>query len=339
MLRNAALIALGLSLASPPALANDGAFYGRGATVVPVTNAAIVMAKEDLHIRQGGPTIGYYVDHWQISVDYVFHNDSTTKQTVQMGFPESCVATPDNVDEDGNARCTRWTIKGFTAQVDGKTVRTTIKKKGAKEPKGLLAGVNYDRVHTFSVSFAPGQKRKVQHRYTFEGAMTSPFTSELEYILQTGALWKGAIGELNIQLSTVGQFEQIESRSDFPKPTRTMTEDGWTSRSWELKNYEPTQDLMFGFTHPKGVARVEAIEALGALTDAELAKKSKLELRQLRNTVYAAYGAQFEDVSLNEHFLKVGWYRPRLDYDAKWVKLPHRKLISRIKAFEDKAKR
>ena len=62
-------------------------------------------------------------------------------------------------------------------------------EKKAEPGKGPLADMHYGRVHTFPVRFAPGQIRTVRHTYRHATSLTSPWCSDLTYILKTGALW------------------------------------------------------------------------------------------------------------------------------------------------------
>lgn len=345
LLARTPLVALALSTivaASTAALANDGAFYGTGATVFPVKDDAIALDTEDLRITQAGPTAGYYVDHWRVEVVYGFRNTTDKAVEVQMGFPEWCVQTPDNYEELPE-KCTEWTIEDFTIDIDGQEKSATIKR--AKKGQGRLAELEYHRVHTFTVKFAPNQRRTIRHTYRHRGGITSPDCSDMTYILKTGSLWAGKIGTLDIRAEVIEQFDRIENydgwlkgEDGLPKPRITKTEAGQVME-WSLRDHEPTKDLSILFCGMAGNQRSEVIGDVTAVTDDELRKMSRKQLRLLRNTIYAAYGYRFKSTDLQAHFDKQKWYRARADYDASWLSSYHREQVARIKRIEAEKKK
>lgn len=327
-----------------PALANDGAFYGQGSTVFPVGDDAIALDTEVLRIEQGGPAVGYYVDHWRVDVTYGFRNTTDKAVTVQMGFPEWCEATPDNQESE---TCTGWTIRDFVVEIDGaKGPEVTIKK--AEPGKGPLADMHYGRVHTFPVTFAPGQTRTVHHTYRHATSVTAPWCSELGYILETGALWKGSIKSLDIEVITHAAFpgdmgfgrEWIDGADGRPKAAVTARPDGGQVLKWALRDVEPKHDLAIVFCEPKTMlARQEAASEVVGMDPAELRTLDAARLRVLRNTIYAAYGYTFESADLQAHFAKQPWYAPRADFDPKWLPASHVKRVALIKSLEKAAKK
>lgn len=333
-------LALSLLLAAP-AWANDGAFYGQGSTVFPVQDDAIALDTEVLRIEHGGPAVGYYVRHWNVDVTYRFRNTTDKPVTVQMGFPEWCEATPDNHEDE---KCSAWTIEDFTVRIDGqKGPRVKVKK--AQPGKGPLADMHYGRVHTFEVKFAPNQTRTVQHTYRHASSITSPWCSELGYILQTGALWKGALKSLDIEVLTHARFdgdpgygrEWIDGEKGRPKARVEALPDGGQRLSWSLKDVEPKHDLALTFCEPKQMlARREAADEIVYMEPGELEMWDAAKLRVMRNTIYAAYGYTFKSKDLQDHFAAKPWYQPRADFDPKWLPPSHVKRIALIKALEKK---
>lgn len=334
----ASLLALALIT---PAHANDGAFYGTGATVFPVQDDAIALDTEQLTIRQAGPTADYYVDHWQVEVVYGFRNTTDKAVTVQMGFPEWCVQTPDNY-EDLPEKCAEWTIRDFTIQIDGTPAKATVKR--ATPGKDTLAEMDYHRVHTFPVTFAPNQRRTIRHTYHHRGAISSPWCSEMTYILKTGALWKGAIKQLDITAEVIDRFKQVtdydgwlEGTDGKPKATVEKTANGTIYR-WALRDHEPKHDLGLLLCEPDGVARLEAMAEVTGLDEETMRGMTPEALRIARNTFYAAYGYDFKSDDLKAHFGKTGWYRPRADFDQTWIGPYRTKQIALMKRIEAEKK-
>ncbi|MEZ5584231.1 MAG: hypothetical protein R3F37_17105 [Candidatus Competibacteraceae bacterium] len=89
-------------------MANDMAFGGAGADLVPLTENRVQMVSEDILIERrafGGYQILGKGD-WRVSAAYRFHNLTSESVDVQVGFPEP--ACP----EDGDCDFT-----GFTAMI------------------------------------------------------------------------------------------------------------------------------------------------------------------------------------------------------------------------------
>lgn len=336
---------LGAVLGAPVrAEANDGAFYGKGATVFPVQQTAVTMEEEILDIAQAGP-YGGYISRWEVSVKYRFHNTSDQPVTVQMGFPEACERTPDDdyaEEETGKQPKCRPTIFDFVAEVDGKRLPVTVKRADPKRT-GPLADEHFDRVHTFEVRFAPGQRRAVHHRYRNGVSITSPYTSHLDYILRTGGLWKGPIGSLTVTLTLLDRFEEVQAYpaepgpDRFPDPTEKRTEGGKTIWVWRLKDHVPTANLSWSFGVPithQGRELLHAEKLRYEETPAALEALDAEALRRLRNLPYAVQGHTFKNAGLASHFAQYPWYLPRPDFDPKWLSADDLKFIKKIKEVE-----
>jgi len=330
-------LALAVLATSGAAHANDGAFFGAGATVFPVKDDAIALDTEQLTIRQAGPTASYYADHWRVEVVYGFRNTTDTPVTVQMGFPEWCVQTPDNY-EDVPESCFEWTIKDFTVLIDGEPAKATVKR--VTPGKDTLADMDYHRVHTFPVTFAPNQRRVIRHTYRHQGVIISPTCSQMTYILETGALWQGAIKSLDITVEVIDRFDKVDEYDGWlagtggkAKPTVKKTPHGAIYR-WALRDHEPADDLSLTFCEPDAVARLEAMTEVDVIEEQALRAMSPEALRIARNTYYAAYGYGFKSDDLKAHFGKTSWYRPRVDFDPKWLDADRMKRIALIKRIE-----
>jgi hypothetical protein len=330
-------------LGAGTAQANDGAFYGSGATVFPVQDTTVTMAEEDLTIEQVGPP-GSYVEAWQVAVRYRFENTSDQPVTVQMGFPEGCARTPyDDADEESGkkVKC-RPTITGFVAEVDGTQVPVRV-KPADKDRKGLLADTPFDKVHTFEVKFAPKQSRIVQHRYRNGASITSPWSSHLDYILRTATLWKGPIGRLHITVTLKDRFASVQQITEgpegpqFPEPNEKTTVGSYTVWKWRLENFLPPTNLNWMFNEPATLGGVEAFNhAWVKLADDPKAYDTldAEALRRLRNLPYAAKGYVFKDAALTAHFAKAPWYVPRLDFEPRWLTAHEMKFVKQIKEIE-----
>lgn len=331
-----------LLTAAPPAHANDSEFYGGGATVYPVESAAISMDTETLVIEQRGP-LRTYVDHWLVNVRYEFVNTTDKAVTVQMGFPEHCQRTVEDVDVESPS-CKSPAIKDFEARVDEKPVKVTIKTPKRGED-GALPGTVFDRVHTFPVRFGPKARVVVEHSYTHRGRIVSPMHSGIDYILRTGGLWKGPIRDFDMRIVLKGKWGSIidDSVEDerLPKPTSEGWQGGTYQMRWQLRDFTPKADVAFLLHEPLVLQGAEELRTLAVLVEeapSTLDKKTPEELRILRNLPYALLGYTFEDADLRAHFQKQPWYVARADFDPKWLDKDDQDFIAKVKAAEKRKK-
>ena len=330
-------------LASPePARANDGEFYGAGATVYPITSRAISMDKETLVIEQRGP-LRTYVDHWLVTVRYEFVNTTDQAVTVQMGFPEHCQRTVEDMDVESPS-CTTPAIKDFEARIDDEPVKVTVKtpKKGEE---GALPGTVFDRVHTFPVRFGPKARVVVEHSYQHGGRIISPMHSGIDYILRTGGLWKGPIHDFDMRIVLKGKWGSIidenEEGKRLPKPSFEGWRGGTYQMTWKLTDFTPQVDVAYLLQEPLVVdAREQLNTVMNELSEKPTALdgKSLEELRLLRNLPYALNGYTFEDAELRAHFEKQPWYVARTDYDAKWLNASEKGFVAKVRAVEQRKK-
>ncbi|MEZ5584583.1 MAG: DUF4424 family protein [Candidatus Competibacteraceae bacterium] len=146
------LVNIGLA---PCSMANDMAFGGAGADLVPLTENRVQMVSENIVIERLAPG-GYEIlgeGGWRVSATYRFRNLTDEPVAVQIGFPEP--ACP----EDGD--CDFTGFEAMTATVRGKPVELTIGAVETQHPWAEHIG----RVHLFAISFAPNETVEVVHNY------------------------------------------------------------------------------------------------------------------------------------------------------------------------------
>lgn len=103
--------------------ANDASFYGDGATVFAVKEARVRMAAETIVIVRTG--LAKPDERWSADCRFTFFNESHETANVQMGFPDWRTW--------GDGADAPWSIRSFTAAVDGKPVDAT--RKGVAVPR------------------------------------------------------------------------------------------------------------------------------------------------------------------------------------------------------------
>ena len=323
-----------------PAGANDTVVYGAGADVYPIENAQVAMAKETLTIEQIGPWRGA-VRGWRVTVRYEFQNTSDQALKLQIGFPEQCGIEPggEAPETEGNA-CRVPGLHDFTTRVDG-APRTVAVKRFKAEKSRALPHRTFGRLHTFEVVFAGKQRRVVEHTYWVGGYADSSMGSGVEYILQTGALWAGPIGTLDIEVISKTKHGRVGYGSGvdaLPPPVFEGWRDGTYQIRWALKRYEPKADLDIYLSSPAAretfIELQDLMSAVATDAKATLAGKTKEALRVLRNLPHAIQGYRFQNAALRAHFAKTPWYVPRADFDPQWISAEEHAFIKAIKAFE-----
>lgn len=325
-------VAAALALSGGLCWGNDGEFYGEGADLYPIQNEVIALESEELLIEQLGPALGSYVGAWRVTVVYRFRNRAKLPQRVQMGFPEHCQVWVEEAEEKVQGECKRPAIKDFVALVDGKKAKVKVKRATAP---GALPEAQFDRVHTFEVAFEGEQEREVKHVYTHAGGITSPWHSEMHYILRTGALWAGPMGRVTIEVRALDSFQEVVIGEGMPSPAEVKPY-GKLGKAWiwRLQDFEPTADLHMTLSEPLAVTRSEALSALRQRFEEEGASLDAAALEELRNTIFALYGAPFERPEVRAKFAPLPWYAPMPGYQPSWISASDWKLIRAIKAQE-----
>lgn len=221
----AVLTCVGLLALSTYVQADSGSFEGHGESVYPLYNTQVEMVAETVYI--------YKITNikWQAECTFWFHNTGDDC-VVQMGFPDF----PSGIDEGKRAwRYNHGSIKDFACSMDDTTVRYEL-KLGLRNPLDSTSP-EYPRVYVWNASFKNNQVRKVYTSYTFKGDLDGYYQT-IQYVLRTGALWKGAIGTGVI-------------RVDIDSLDRTCIEkvrpEGYSysgnSIVWKFTQLEPDEDI------------------------------------------------------------------------------------------------
>ena len=326
------------------AWANDSEFFGAGGDVYPMENNQIEMAKETLEIEGIGPW-RFGVTGWRIKVRYEFQNRTDKPVHLQFGFPEHCGNGPEDEFDKTVGFCDKPGISGFSARIDGQLSAVDVKrfKPGVGQ---ALKHRRFGRVHTFKVAFAAKQRRVIEHTYEVGGIRDSSMGSGMDYILETGALWAGPIGTLDIKITWKTKHDGINvfksGRKALPKPTFQGERNGVYEISWHLTDFEPAGDISIYLMTP--LMRQAFQDFTELMTKVELypvkslSGQSRTALRRLRNMAHAFQGYTFLNPALKTYFEGMAWYAPRLDFDPKWISKREHAFIAAVKKYERAAK-
>lgn len=312
--RGARFLALAAWLAPYAVLANDLAFGGAGADLVPLSESRIQMVSEDIFIERTAPG-GYRIlgaGDWRVLASYRFQNLTDEVVRVQIGFPEP--ACPEEGD------CGFAGFESMATSVRGREVSLTIGALDRAHPWAERIG----KVYLFDVDFAPNERVEVVHAYRHGLTEYVNGGEVLGYLTRTGALWAGAIEDARFRISlpfrpwgmSLGPWgTQLERFTETLEDGQPRVELGfrWT-------NWMPEHDLEFYFGPGQPTLEtpslVEGCPAHGELFDhafdadaldrAALRERtkalSKAELRICRNAMFAHHGRPFKDPQLDRFF-------------------------------------
>jgi tetratricopeptide (TPR) repeat protein len=192
--------------------------YGAGGIPVPGQNKNIAMEKADILI-----TAHEFAPDFTYQCSFTFKNITPTAQTVLMGFPikntvigEAEFHENDLVDSF---------IENFTVTVNGSPQEVA-------SYSNVQSGVPYNWLYTFTTTFKPKEEKSVVNSYRYRISETpgeTPYVARgirniINYIITTGGLWAGPIGELSITITfqdmpyEIFAFKELETSGFVQRP-------------------------------------------------------------------------------------------------------------------------
>jgi len=200
----------------------------------------IELEKEDL-------TIELRQNAAYVTIKYVFKNTGKDVD-VKAGFPSRQYAEKESRTEE---------VKNYTISSEGKSIEFTIEKgklgNANKYTKGRSEYVDFATLIldwlTSKIKFKEAETKKIEINYISPYLVTSGGLSddttieplEFQYLLSTGATWKGPIKEGIVTIKTVGvdpDFISISPKNRFQRSNNEFV--------WKFASLEPTSkdDLM-----------------------------------------------------------------------------------------------
>jgi hypothetical protein len=207
--------------------ADGGPIYFSAGILVPTTSNDIRMVREVLTIdytNQIVPKVTGQPRTVDVHARFWFRNEGKAVKQ-QVGFPLGREYL------SGFGGGDYWDT-AFHVTVDGATIPATsrIWDQGQVGSSGLT----YDMWYTFDITFAAGQTRVVDATYRI-----LPRGGYFLYVLQTGRLWKGPIGDLTIDVNFGRTAEFPDLLSVQPAGYHTQG----NHILWHFINEEPEQDI------------------------------------------------------------------------------------------------
>lgn len=254
-------------------MADSGPVYYSAGVLVPTTSSDIRMTREVLTIdytNQITPTPDHQSDYVNVHARFWFRNEGKAV-TQKMGFPL------------GREQLSGYGYfnTGFTVTVDG----TAVTAMAFEEQKpGTGSELTYSMWNTFEVSFAAGQTRIVDVTYKI-----LPRGGYFLYVLQTGRLWKGPIGDLTIDVNFGRAAAFPDLLSVQPAGYRLQG----NHILWHFTNYEPQQDIEIESMSPVFWKSVRPLKESAERTGTE-ADWYRYAMALLPNSIVGGYHAVSE---------------------------------------------
>jgi hypothetical protein len=300
------------------AQANDSSFGGSGSALVPLREARVVMAWEEITLEhRHDPRVGALA--WFVDARYELHNPTAEAITLQIGYPE----TRCHPDEDCNGQGGRF--RDLETLVRGEKVTP---RAGEVDPK-ITWAPPMGKVYLFDVTFAPGERVAITHRYTYDSS-SSVEGQWVDYLTRTGALWGAPIGRARFTVRTPWRPLGITYPPEYKLQRYTerldANQEPQTELVFELTQWTPTRDFAVYFPgeHNLGEGdcpRVWEVWATwqerkddAATIAAHFASLDQAALALCRNWPYARHGYPFKKRALADHFYK----KPFEFYGLPW---------------------
>lgn len=331
------------------ARANDSVFYGYGANVYPVRQADIKMDYELLTIT-ANDAVDVTQKRINVDVHFIFRNMGAAK-TVTIGFTEWAGAG-DITESEALS-----TAHDFSTSVDGIPVEAVPQ---------LLAKENteygFERVHLWRVHFTEGQSRTIHNSYWLRASNNVESDWWTGYILKTGGLWAGPIGQIDVLVRArerVVDYAHGDRYSDPPQYWMPFVPYPEEYSEFHAVNWKPDHDIRIQsnqfrdnmlcrrvFTQKynraereKAVREQQALirSYIAGLGDERLSTCSRNELQTYINGIFATYGRMFQSPEWAKFFGSKWWYEPNPAFKDTLLSDKDRRTIVRLQGFLDDA--
>ena len=175
-------------LAAPAAsFANATVYSGVSGSLEPVKTKKVALVTEDLRFRQITDT------DWRVNVLYTFENRSGKTLSATVGFPRRLEHTPVQLSP------VQSNPHDFIVTIDGEPQPYEVHVQGCVSETGFEVDACDEVVYLFDVEFEAGKPLHMECRYI--QAISNVNSLDMwfvDYVLGTGANWKGPIESLKI---------------------------------------------------------------------------------------------------------------------------------------------
>ena len=276
---------------------NDASLGSRGGNVFPL------FRRYDIRMEREVIKIKMKRDSCYVSCRFWFKNGSRNTCELLVGFP-------DNMEDPSEV--TR-PLKRFTCKVAGKGTKVDHFKSITSVDADTSIRW-YDSWFCWSVPFKELETVLIENSYTGEWSKSLGGTFFFDYLIGTAKTWKGSIGSGKV----VFDFSDLASKlfidtsyySDIVLPKGMNRKIYNDSIVFSYNDYFPEWDeslrvSLWSFWEPP-FGKVDSNNNPFRYMNL---KRSKIDLRIMRNEIYARHGYVFKDNELRNYFEKQSWYR------------------------------
>lgn len=354
-----------LLLLWPATAPGDGATVKQGpGGVFPLRNQDVQMVEESIDVDVQRDHLLADDHRATVTVTYLFRNHADRTVSIDMGFPIAWDEAEFYAQgEHCFDRSTRSAVSDFTVTLDGAPVQAQRRpgRKGMRtgclpddaaerarerEAAARTKGPWYNEFYVWPVAFPQRGEHTIVNRYVYD-ARTSSRAGEwnqFEYVLKTGALWRGKIDRVTIHVrfhdrarigteeSLIGFTEGLDAGFEAdpfgftinpadaapPGARARRSPDGKTELLWHLQAVKPAVNISFGYV-TAGAARRALREQISRV-DPRTAPPRVVQ--RARETLDALYGRTFEDPGVQRRFAVKSWYLADPEWQKHAVKDP-----------------
>jgi hypothetical protein len=241
--------------------------------------------------------------YYEITVDFFFYNYGNTVD-LEIGFPFFCVGL------GGNGEITDF--KCWTNDVETSYVDYPIVKKWANDTQ-------LENAYVRNISFPSNKITKTRITYKSTYGREAPSYSIVKYLYGTGSSWKNSIGKMTVRIQN-NDIYSYPQEINLPDSTTLIR---INDNTWEgiYTNIEPNKYTdsiniemgnIFGDNGPRILKKDRYFCCIRKISSDNLFWFTKVQLRLIRNAIYAFNGYPFKSPDLIELFEKSyaewGWF-------------------------------
>ncbi len=344
-------------------LANDSSFYATGSNLIPLQETSIELKKEVLSLTRKGKEM-------EVQVRFEFYNPNTPK-TLTVGF-----VTPPAIGDVSPNEVEHPQVSDFQVMANDKLLTFKVQKSedtGFKLSESGYEGLDF--VYYFDVFFEKGTTI-IQQTYTYRGGVSVDSFVNFDYRLTNAKGWANRMiedFELNIDFgdnayfSVPNSFWSSGEAADWRivgigrMGTKVQTTFGAKFRmvkinkgflQFRAKDFQPDYDVFISDWHAHSELHFWTDTQINnpfadlensMITDfyyspEDLAELSKMELRWLRNYLFAKHGYVFKSKDLQSFFEACNWYisNPNTKAEPSILSEKERKLFEAVVSEEAK---
>lgn len=225
------LTLLTLALLAPFAFADEASLGGVGGNVYVENNEDVAMQSEVIQIDVYSGDADDWEDQGEILFDVQYVFDNTTDETIEvmMGFPEKCAWGCEYEQSEQRLK----TFKAFQKS-NGEWEEVSVEYQLDESEENKYSQDNW---HVSTVEFVPGIN-EIRNTYSISPSFYKQGLGWFDYVLETGASWKGEIEQVDIYVNFHDEMTVYGVYGIRPEAFEFNTEENQIE--WHLNNLEPT---------------------------------------------------------------------------------------------------